>query len=180
MNIDTIKKFKTEFEYFLDHGEIWEKNMSCTENAWLLLSDPDFDKEYTYAINDEHANERQAFAEDKKIECYCKVFHTWEDSYFPSWNSDEKYRIKQEKEWFEDIPKEGMLFHVRNYPSESYGRVRLVKSIKRNKKRGLEFHDEDGNVWDSGAVLSPSKINKYLNNATNMINKEIIKNTKSF
>ena len=111
MNKETIKKFKNEFDWWINRDKIWEK-LDEKQCPWILTECPKFDKDYIYAISDKHAIERKAFAEGKEIEC--KQFDMmWYSVDEPRWDGKYGYRIKPEP-WYLHIPEMGLLCWVSN------------------------------------------------------------------
>lgn len=102
MNIELIKKYKKEFDHWLNGGKLlfkWNREskwMSInTNHEWRWSSN-------IYIINDEYVEFRKALAEGKVVEFSTSrhlkdIWHTLET---PIFNEDYKYRIKPDEPKF--------------------------------------------------------------------------------
>ena len=76
MNIDTIKKYKNEFDHFVNGGKLLCARARDYKLNWLKATGnhPEFfntnDEYYIYIIDDEYVEFRKALAEGKTIQIY--------------------------------------------------------------------------------------------------------------
>ena len=108
MNKELIKKYKAEFDHWLNGGEVlffyWEDWYSSTCNPEMIFNHISPDDVKYYIINDEFVEIRKALAEGKSIQMLCKY-----DKMEPIWDDmteviksigfvdvKENYRIKPE------------------------------------------------------------------------------------
>jgi hypothetical protein len=74
MNIDTIKKYKREFDYFINGGKLLWANAKDSKLSWYQAkeSNPEFfntnDEYHIYIMDDEYVEFRKALAEGKTIQ----------------------------------------------------------------------------------------------------------------
>lgn len=121
MNKELIKKYKKEFDHWLNGGEVlffyWEDWYSSTYNPKSVFNHISLDDVKYYVINDEFVELRKALAEGKSIQMLCRY-----DKMEPIWDDmteviksmgfvdvKENYRIKPEEpkfkvgDWVVDI-----------------------------------------------------------------------------
>ncbi len=109
---ELIKKYKKEFDHWLDGGEVlffyWEDWYSSTYNPEMVFNHISPDDVKYYVINDEFVEIRKALAEGKSIQMLCRY-----DKMEPIWDDmteviksigfvdvKENYRIKPEEPKF--------------------------------------------------------------------------------
>ena len=119
MNKELIKKYKAEFDYWLDGGEVlffyWEDWYSSTYNPEMVFNHISPDDVKYYVINDEYATYRKALAEGKIVEVATDyndvdgyIWKSMEDEEFHHFSIDE-IRIKPEEpkfkvgDWVRDL-----------------------------------------------------------------------------
>ena len=105
-----IKKFKKEFQFWEDTGQIWERNLN--ECKWWLVTNPIFEDNYVYVIPDKYAELRKAWIEGGQIQSRTECRPEWHNIQNPLWSDKAEYRIKPI--WYEDIRK-GVICHVWDY-----------------------------------------------------------------
>ena len=155
MNKETIKKFKNEFEWWLDYGQIWQKNPG--NGNWFGTSRPSFRFDFLYAIPDEFVEERKAFAEGKEIEFNADGF--WEDTKgMPSWIPGTKYRIKPET-WYLNIPERGRLCWVSDVDNV-LEKVDIIMSYA--KTPHFNYRSICGSGWEYATPLTDEEIKQFL------------------
>jgi Mor family transcriptional regulator len=147
MNKDVIKKYKKEFDTWLDgesvlakhvDSKIWtESTDNAKWNSWNM----------TYIINDEYVEYRRALAEGKTVEYKMNTcYGGWNivDNTVQHFSSSFDYRIKPdepefkiEKKWSQEV--NGLTYYLykgqkdrcikRNHPMPSYSREELHKWV---------------------------------------------------
>ena len=97
MNKDVIKKYKAEFEWWLNGGEVLMRdNNNCWFNSNPNWSE-DMDK-WTYIINDEYVEFRKALAEGKTVEMHGEVTFQWVKMSSDNFElAPSEYRIKPDE-----------------------------------------------------------------------------------
>ena len=112
MNKELIKKYKAEFDYWLNGGEVlffyWEDWYSSTYNPEMVFNHISPDDVKYYVINDEFVELRKALAEGKSIQMLCrynKMEPIWDDMTevirsIGFVDIKENYRIKPEEPKF--------------------------------------------------------------------------------
>ena len=104
MNIELIKKYKAEFEHFLNEGKLLTRTKSdfiwndeINENLMWNFEIQDID----IIINDEFSELRKALCDGKTVQAYYKFNDTWNDIIKPEFkNNVSNYRIKPEEPKF--------------------------------------------------------------------------------
>lgn len=117
MNIDTIKKYKNEFDHFVNGGKLLWARARDSKLSWLKATGnhQEFfntnDEYYIYIIDDEYVEFRKALAEGKSIQSLNIFNETWSNIPNPKFNGrPEYYRIKPEEpsikigDYIYDIP----------------------------------------------------------------------------
>ena len=110
MNKELIKKYKKEFDHWLNGGEVlffyWGDWYSSTYNPKMVFNHINPDDVKCYVINDEYATYRKASAEGKVVEVATDyndvdgyIWKSMEDKEFHYFNIDE-IRIKPEEPQF--------------------------------------------------------------------------------
>ncbi len=112
MNKELIKKYKKEFDHWLNGGEVlffyWEDWYSSTYNPEMVFNHISPDDVKYYVINDEFVELRKALAEGKSIQMLCrynKMEPIWDDMTdvirsIGFVDIKENYRIKPEEPKF--------------------------------------------------------------------------------
>ncbi len=112
MNKELIKKYKKEFDHWLNGGEVlffyWEDWYSSTYNPEMVFNHISPDDVKYYVINDEFVGLRKALAEGKSIQMLCrynKMEPIWDDMTevirsIGFVDIKENYRIKPEEPKF--------------------------------------------------------------------------------
>ena len=119
MNKELIKKYKAEFEHWLNGGEVlffyWDDWFSSTKNPKMTFNHNNPEDVKNYIINDEYVEFRKALAEGKTIQVWDVTYqhltdpkldtYDWRD--FKSFTQSspftyppERYRIKPEEPQF--------------------------------------------------------------------------------
>lgn len=95
MNKQSIKKYKPEFDHWLNEGKILYKHINS--NAWWNNEPWEYSPDYITAIiiNDEYSEFRKALAEGKTIEYLGQSSNVWHEVPEPDFNLPPNcYRIK--------------------------------------------------------------------------------------
>ena len=106
MNKELIKKYKAEFDHWLDGGKLLQKQINLVIPAeWEeFLEDWDWPiDELAVIINDEYVEFRKALAEGKIIQyrnLKVNVFKNWQDLGNLKFNPNFEHRIKPEEPKF--------------------------------------------------------------------------------
>ena len=105
MNIELIKKYKEEFDYHINGGEL----LHCYNDVFLWSScgysiwDRNISDNIIIIKNDEYVEFRKALAEDKTIQVINKFSNEWIDLTTVSFSGPKEcYRIKPEELQFKD------------------------------------------------------------------------------
>ena len=77
MSKEVIKKYKAEFDHWLDEGSILCRSKANLQESWNEIKEPLWLDIYLYIINDEYVEFRKAFADGKKIEFLDTVDYSW-------------------------------------------------------------------------------------------------------
>ena len=118
MNKELIKKYKAEFEYWLNGGEVlyfyWEDWFSSTFNQKIIFNHPNPDDVKYYIINDEFVEIRKALAEGKTIQFNFGNFGVNKEDFLNVWKdlnlhigiladrtTPKNYRVKPEEPKFQ-------------------------------------------------------------------------------
>lgn len=104
MNIELIKKYKTEFDHFLNEGKLLTRTKSnfiwndkINEDLMWDFEIQDID----IIIDDEYSELRKALCDGKTIQAYYKFNDTWNDIIKPEFKDNvSNYRIKPEEPKF--------------------------------------------------------------------------------
>ena len=104
MNIELIKKYKKEFDHFLNGGDLLTRTKSdfiwndeINENLMWNFEIQDID----IIINDEFSELRKALCDGKTVQAYYKFNDTWNDIIKPKFKDNvSNYRIKPEEPKF--------------------------------------------------------------------------------
>ena len=104
MNIELIKKYKAEFEHFLNEGKLLTRTKSdfiwndeINENLMWNFEIQDID----IIINDEFSELRKALCDGKTVQAYYRFNDTWNDIIKPEFKDIvSNYRIKPEEPKF--------------------------------------------------------------------------------
>lgn len=110
MNKELIKKYKTEFDHWLNGGEVlfftW-KWYNSKDNPGTTFNHSEPEKIKHYIINDEYVEFRKAGIEGKQLQVSYDSGKTWYDKKYSkiSWNEKQWVRIKPDdqnsnEEWF--------------------------------------------------------------------------------
>ena len=146
MNKELIKKYKAEFDWWVDDGSILYKvnGSNFNERNWLPMTEhnPIWEPNFTYIINDEYVEFRKAQAEGKQLQ--------WQDNYHKVWECGfinkftltlNRYRIKPDESKFPYYARE-----------KSSGIV--VKFEKRSNPNCYSLSQELGVVVESTSQLA--------------------------
>lgn len=101
----------------------------------------------------------KAWLEGAEIECRCRTGGDWYVNKSPSWAEDWEYRVKPEPQWYDDIPKHGMLCWVSDTivsPSSDYA-LRIISRRENNF-----FADKDFVEWKFATPLTEAEIRQFL------------------
>ena len=100
MNKEVIKKYKKEFDHWLEGGEVL---LLTLEHEWVLKVNTHWDYPGPYIINDKYSEFRKALAEDKTIQYnpFHALHNRWDDATEPDFCYPvQKYRIKPDEPQF--------------------------------------------------------------------------------
>ena len=107
MNIDTIKKYKNEFDHFVNGGKLLWARARDSKLSWLKATGnhQEFfntnEEYYIYIIDDEYVEFRKALAEGKTIEYIGQSSNVWHEVQEPDFNLHPNcYRIKPDEPKF--------------------------------------------------------------------------------
>lgn len=107
MNIDTIKKYKNEFDHFVNGGKLLWARARDSKLSWLKATGnhQEFfntnEEYYIYIIDDEYVEFRKALAEGKTIEYIGQSSNVWHEVQEPDFNLHPTcYRIKPDEPKF--------------------------------------------------------------------------------
>lgn len=138
MNKELIKKYKAEFDHWLDGGNILVKMSTgwspvIADYTWHLNDRP-------YVINDEYVEFRKAGAEGKQLQVSYNGGKTWFDKSYRkiSWSKSQLVRIKPEE------PKFKVGDWLIEIHSDSYAKV--LEVIKKDLLRVY--------LYDSNAIIT--------------------------
>ena len=96
MNKELILKYKTEFDNWLNGGELLIRNND--EDIWINMTEVHWDmncKTVSIIINDEFSELRKALCDGKTIQIYYEFNNTWNDIIKPEFKDNvSNYRIK--------------------------------------------------------------------------------------
>lgn len=102
MNTELIKKYKAEFDHFLNGGKLLIRNND--ENIWINMTEVHWDMNHetvSIIINDEFSELRKALCDGKTVQEYYKFNDTWNDIIKPGFKDNvSNYRIKPEEPQF--------------------------------------------------------------------------------
>ena len=110
MNIELIKKYKAEFDHFLNGGELLIRYYDYEDREYKEWKE--VDKNYNwddgslhkapqFIINDEYSELRKALCDGKTVQAYYKFNDTWNDIIKPEFKDNvSNYRIKPEEPKF--------------------------------------------------------------------------------
>ena len=102
MNKELILKYKTEFDHFLNGGELLIRNND--EDIWINMTEVHWDMNHetvSIIINDEFSELRKALCDGKTIQIYYEFNNTWNDIIKPEFKDNlSNYRIKPEEPEF--------------------------------------------------------------------------------
>jgi len=108
MNRKQAEKWLSEITHYINGGNLWRYN----SGRWQMMEAPSFTT-YQYIIEDKHFEARKAFALGEPIEVDIEIGTGFLVTHNPTWDDLFKYRPKP-KEWYNNIPKEGILCWVWN------------------------------------------------------------------
>ena len=135
MNKESIKKYKNEFDHWLNGGSVLIRSMDYEDHKYTQFTEIDrdhkwdnFQYEQQYIINDEYSKFRKALAEGRTIEYLGQSSNVWHEVQEPDFNLHPTcYRIKPNE------PK----FKVGDF----------VKYIHSTPARALEINNINGNRY---------------------------------
>jgi len=147
------KKWIKEIKFWANGGTLWwySPNVGWFEYMGDLLLD-----NHIYVMGDKHFRARKAFALGKPIQAQ-HYDGLWSDivENRVCWDDNIKYRPKP-KEWFDDIPKEGILCWV--WDSERVPIERSVSIICKNKTvQNIPFESVTGATWRFATPIKPEE-----------------------
>ena len=145
MNREQIKKWLPEITAYSEGKNIWQYD----GEVWVLREHPAFILRKEYVIEDKHFKARKAHALGEPIEFIDNsgIPQTVDSNI--AWSQDVVYRPKK-KEWYEDIPKEGILCWVWDNINEK--QVEIVKW-----KRPQDFMTIHGLEWKYAEPIKPEE-----------------------
>ena len=147
MNREQIKKWLPEIIAYSEGEEILYMSNS---SIWKEIEYPSFRTDIVYVIDDKHVEARKAFAIGEPIEYSDDGGTTWADELFSTWQNDYNYRPKS-KEWFDKIPKEGILCWVWDNYNEG---IKVATMIMSKTKY---FNDLRDNEWKNAEPVKPEE-----------------------
>lgn len=102
MNKELIKKYKAEFDHWLNGGRLLSKHINNKD--WYEATDPSFSNiNVSYVIYDEYVELRKALAEGKTVQyrnTNINGFENWEDLNGLSFNPNFEHRVKPDEPQF--------------------------------------------------------------------------------
>lgn len=96
MNKEVIKKYKAEFDHWLNGGEVKVYVPQCIRDKWVEASEDDWndDAENIFVIQDKHFEARKAYALGEEIESRVDDSYEWFSDSVPSFSDRSEYRPK--------------------------------------------------------------------------------------
>jgi hypothetical protein len=138
MNRKEAKRWLPEVIHWANGGELWATNEG---NDWFKQGELVLN-EYTCAVStfniieDRHFEARKAHALGEPIEVL-GVIGGWSTIDNPTWSQSDQYR-PEKKEWYENIPKEGVLCWVWDTTSVERRASLVVKYIPNDKTHNFQ------------------------------------------
>ena len=152
MTIERIKKYLPQMIALSEGKTLWGYSGN---KGWFKYKNPltNFDfKDEIIVIEDKHFEARKAFALGEPIECLVTSDNQWSDNSNPMWSHNVKYRPKS-KEWYDNIPKEGILCWVKG----NINKTIPVLIYKYEDEYGL-FYDIDSYYrWENAIPIKPEE-----------------------
>ncbi|OQX82751.1 MAG: hypothetical protein B6D63_07235 [Candidatus Latescibacteria bacterium 4484_7] len=151
-----------EIKYWAEHPDgtkIWARPQS---EDWLILGIPGWAPDVIYIVNDEWAKLRKANADGESLQilfdgCWIDVPNDWWKKDFYALDhtvyGPEDFRVKP-KEWYEDIPPEGILCWVSDIKNE---KLFAAKIIEYDTRWTLPFIDENTSHWRYAEPVKPEE-----------------------
>ena len=142
MSKEVIKKYKAEFDHWLDEGSVLCRSKANPKESWKEIKKPLWLDTYLYIINDKYVEFRKAQAEGKQLQ--------WQDNYHKVWECGfinkftltlNRYRVKPDEPKFPYYARE-----------KSSGIV--VKFEKRSNPNCYSLSQELGVVVESTSQLA--------------------------
>ena len=137
MNREQIKKWLPEMTAYSEGKDILYMSNNL---QWEEIEYPNFNADIIYVINDKHVEARKAFALGEPIEVSYDDGKTWYQKWKPNWNNGLISRPKK-KEWFDNIPEEGVLCWVFDNTNEDMKVATIIMS------KAKYFNDLRDNEW---------------------------------
>ncbi len=140
-------------------GNLW----SYCLGKWVMftLHELDFidENSASYIMEDRYFEARKAHALGEPIEVsddmgVCDGSDEWIVTDCPSWNSKYFYRPKR-KEWYDDIPAEGILCWVNTI---TCSKKSIARVIVRKRRDNLGFKDNLSHSWDNAVPVKPEEL----------------------
>jgi len=148
MTREQARKWLLEITHYANGGDLW----SFKNNEWVRYENEQLvftsDELKAYVIEDKHFEARKAFALGEPIEQQA-TNKGWFDNNSPDWSGD-KYRPKS-KEWYDNIPKEGILCWVWDENEKITVAVKIVEYVNGRVK------DEDCVNWNYAKPVKPEE-----------------------
>lgn len=168
MNKELIKKYKSEFDHFINGGSILVKYANLSE-AQLGYEDWHEDEmvfdtrlDYKIVINDEYSELRKALCDGKTIQVYYKFNDTWNDTIKPEFEGNvSNYRIKPEEPKFKigDFVKNESIGLIKQYSLSDLEYDKTATNIN-NWIKWKPSHKELCWFW-SGNKLEEATLSKF-------------------
>lgn len=130
MNIELIKKYKAEFDHFLNEGKLLIRNND--EDIWINMTEVHWDmnsKTVSIIINDEYSELRKALCEGKTIQIWEVIKQHLSDS------SEDIYGWKDFKSFKPDSPFCGKVHNYRIKPEEP--KFKVGDFVRQTKELGI-------------------------------------------
>ncbi len=153
MTKENAKKWAKEIEFWANGGTLWG---FTPEEGWFEYTIALVFNEDIYIMEDQHFESRKAFALGEPIEYNMEASNLgWSPVLSPIWYNHLIYRPKP-KEWFDDIPKEGILCWV--WDSEGVPIKRAISVICKNKTvQNIPFESVTGATWRFATPIKPEE-----------------------
>ena len=160
---------KKEIKYWAEHPDgtkVWARTQS---EDWVILGIPSWAPDVIYIVDDEWVELRKAQVDGATIQRLLpgKRWHNvdndwWKTSFYEIYRyaPTNLFRIKP-KEWYEDIPKEGVICWVWD-EDENKKRLRLITDFYQNaeyqfKETNKGFYDGDAVGWKHAEPVKPEE-----------------------
>lgn len=152
MTKEQARKWLPEITHWVNGSNVWwyDKNAKI----WYMYRGDELgfnrEEKFMYVIEDKHFEARKAHALGEPIEYWNYRTEEWlEAQSNPSWGEESRYRPKK-KEWYDNIPEEGVLCWCKGGRDKPYPMVIY-------KYEDEFFYDSDSYRWLSAVPVKPEE-----------------------